>query len=452
MIEPEIVQRARAGQTVDRDELQAAVDSTLADTAPAWPAALREAAFHGLAGDVVQMIEPHSEADKAALLIQFLLVFGNVVGRGPHFTVEADDHGTVLNVVLVGETSKGRKGSSYGHIEKLAKSADIPWGDRIESGLTSGEGLIWAVRDGNNIEDGKDADPGVSDKRLLAFEPEFANVLRVLERQGNRLSSVIRDAWDGRTLRTLTRSTAAKATGSHVSIIGHITADELRRYLDRTEVANGFGNRFLWVCVRRSKSLPEGGEMHTVDIGPTVNEIRNAIRFAGTVERVERDEEARALWHQVYPTLSAGLPGMVGALTGRAEAQVMRLALIYALLDQSKQIRRVHLEAALAVWDYCLSSVSYVFSHCVGDPLADTVLEHLKTGPKSRTDIRSYVGGRVHASQIDTSLALLAKYGLAHMRREETGGRPAEVWVSGREITERTEESPSDDNIPWPVA
>ena len=96
------------------------------------------------------------------------------------------------------------------------------------------------------------------------------------------------------------------------------------------------------------------------------------------------------------------------------------------------------------MWDYSLSSLSYIFSQSVGDPLADSILEYLKTGEKSRSDIRTYVGGRVQASQIDSSLALLAKYGLAHMRREETGGRPAEVWVYGREISEETEESPTD--------
>jgi hypothetical protein len=409
--------------------------------ASSWPQPLGEAAFYGLTGEVVRAIEPHSEADPAALLVQFLVVAGNVIGRGPYFTVESDRHYPNFYACLIGETSKGRKGSSWGHVERLGKSCDPGWADRIESGLSSGEGLIWAVRDG----DGKE-DEGVHDKRLLVFEPEFANVLRVLERQGNRLSSVVRDAWDGRVLRTLTRTTSAKATGAHVSIVGHITADELRRYLDRTEVANGFGNRFLWVCVRRSKSLPEGGEMHKVDVSKLVSDLRDAVRFAGTIsDPAHRDAEARTLWRSVYPSLSEGRPGMFGALTGRAEAQVTRLAHLYALLDQSKVVRREHLEAALAVWDYTLSSVSYVFSSALGDPLADSLLEYLRTSsPLTRSDLRSYVGGRVQASEIDRALALLSRFGLAHKRREETGGRPAEVWEYGREESPRVEESPEE--------
>jgi len=48
---------------------------------------------------------------------------------------------------LVGETSKSRKGSSYGHVERLGETADPTWRDRVERGLTSGEGLIWRLRE-----------------------------------------------------------------------------------------------------------------------------------------------------------------------------------------------------------------------------------------------------------------------------------------------------------------
>ena len=304
--------------------------------------------------------------------------------------------------------------------------------------MVSGEGLIWAVRDPADSEDGRETDGGASDKRLLVFESEFASVLRVLERQGNRLSSIIRDAWDGRTLRTLTRTTSAKATGAHISIIGHVTADELRRYLTTTEVANGFGNRYLWICVRRSKALPDGGQMHTVDVAALVNELRDAARFAGTLGRVERDPAARKLWHEVHGDLSAGIPGLVGALTGRAEAQVTRLALVYALLDLSPTINVAHLRAALALWDYALRSVRYVFGNSLGDPLADTILDLLAQAhpePVSRSDIRKAIGGSVSAAQIERSLALLARHRLARKRREETGGRPSELWELATEGT-----------------
>ena len=38
------------------------------------------------------------------------------------------------------------------------------------------------------------------------------------------------------------------------------------------------------------------------------------------------DDAARKLWAQVYPTLSEGKPGLLGAITARAEAQVLRIS------------------------------------------------------------------------------------------------------------------------------
>ena len=56
-------------------------------------------------------------------------------------------------------------------------------------------------------------------------------------------------------------------------------AEALVRLLDATESANGFANRFLWVCVRRSKCLPEGGNIHTVDFAEMVRKLTEADRL-----------------------------------------------------------------------------------------------------------------------------------------------------------------------------
>src|SRR5262249_11259588 len=160
----------------------------------------------GLAGDVVAVIDPHTEADPAAILIQFLSLFGNAIGRSAHFCVEGSRHFTNLFAVLVGTTSKGRKGSSFSQVERLFENVALDWfNERIHrGGLSSGEGVIWAVRDPIDKAERVSrrdeipryeiiqVDPGVTDKRLTIFEPEFATVLRVIEREGNTLSAIIR--------------------------------------------------------------------------------------------------------------------------------------------------------------------------------------------------------------------------------------------------------------------
>jgi hypothetical protein len=316
------------------------------DAPLSWPESPQGAAYHGLAGEIVRAIEPETEADSVAILLQLLAGVGNAIGRHPYLRVESDRHYLNAFAVLVGESSKARKGTSWGRARWLLEQADPEWTDRcLASGLSSGEGLIWAVRDPittrSPVKDrGRttgyeevESDPGVSDKRLLVQEPEFAGVLRQMERQGNTLSAILRQAWETGNIRSLTKNSPARVTGGHVSVVGHITADELRRYLTRTEIANGLGNRFLWACVRRSKFLPEGGR--PADLSRYEKRLRDVLAAARTFGEITKDADARDLWAGVYRDLSEGRPGLAGSLTARGESQVLRLAGLYAVLDQS---------------------------------------------------------------------------------------------------------------------
>ena len=161
-----------------------------------------------------------------------------------------------------------------------------------------------------------------------------------------------------------------RATAPHIALLAHITRDELRRYLDVSEAANGFGNRFLWACVRRARELPDGG--NEVNLNAEIEQLRGAAAWAREHGgELRRDPTAGRLWHRVYGPLSAGLPGMLGMMTARAEAQVMRLAGLYAVAACSQTIAPPHLVAALEVWRYCFSSAAYIFGAALGHPTAD---------------------------------------------------------------------------------
>jgi hypothetical protein len=146
--------------------------------------------------------------------------------------------------------------------------------------------------------------------------------------------------------------------------------------------------------------------------------------------RVERDKEAKAAWAEVYPDLSNGYPGLFGAITNRAEAQVLRLSVLYAVLDSSRIIQIPHLEAALAVWQYCEASARFVFGDATGDPIADRILEALANGEMDRTSIYYLFGKHAKSDRIAQALAMLQSAKLVRVeRRESDGGRPREVWM-----------------------
>lgn len=401
---------------------------------PSWPAPIAAAAYHGPIGDLVRLVEPHSEADPAALLLQALVMMGNIAGPRVHLTVSGARHSLALYATLVGLTSKGRKGTSYNSIALPLKAVDpaLSDPDRVTSGLSSGEGLIWSVRDaickGDEI-----IEPGVIDKRKLVVEGEFASVLKQFAREGNTLSPVVRQAWDSGTLGTLTKSSTAKATGALISIIGHITRDELLRYMTATEAGNGFGNRFLWVCTTRSKVLPEGGELHRVDFGAVVRRLQAAMAFANQDLELRRNESAKQLWAEVYRDLSDGQPGMFGAMTSRAEAQVLRIAGIYAVTDLSEMVTVDHLKAALEVWRYCSDSVAFIFGTSLGDPVADEIDAALRGAGEdglTRTELRDLFGRNKKSDQIERGLGVLEEHGRVRRRRDQSKpGRPIERWV-----------------------
>ena len=179
----------------------------------------------------------------------------------------------------------------------------------------------------------EEEDPGIDDKRVLAQEAELSRYFQVMQRTGDTLSETLRKLWDEGSAAARARTSRARCTGAHVSIVGHVPLDELRSGLTRTQAANGFANRFLWILVRRSRSLPFGGKLQQAELLALGADTADTVRAARTVGRVEMNLEARRLWMQLYDELSEGRPGLLGAILARAEAHVIRLALIYALAD-----------------------------------------------------------------------------------------------------------------------
>lgn len=410
---------------LDQPEEPTHADPTLLAAPAGWPAPPDPAIFHELLGEIVNRIAPHTEADPVAILSQLLVAFGAAVGRGAFFQVEATRHHPNEFMLLVGDSSRARKGSSWDHVRRLLAAVDPSIEPRILTGLSSGEGLIWAVRDPTS------QDPGIQDQRLLVIEPEFASVLKASSREISTLSPTLRSAWDGRPLAILTRTAPARASTAHITVIGHITQHELRHHTTSTELTNGYLNRILLIACRRQRLLPEGGHPDPLHGTGLTRLLAATLKHARNAGHVSLNDHARQAWHHAYRQLAVEPhDGIVAQITARTEAHVIRLALIYALTDGVKQIGSRHLTAALALHDYAARSAAWALTGATGQPLAEQIHATLRHSPGglTRSQISQTLNHNQPAGEIDHALHALHAAGRATTSQIPTGGRPAQLW------------------------
>lgn len=382
-------------------------------------------ALSGLAGELVRAIDPHTEADEAAVLLTFLAGFGALVGSGPHALADAAEHPTRIWPLVVGDTAKARKGTSWAQVRRVLAVADPDFiRERVLAGFGSGEALVDAVTPPPTPD-------GVSvahEPRLLVVEPEFAAVLAVCKREGSTLSTLLRQGWDGGRLQVRARARTAVADGAHIVVVGHITRHELLARLAESDAYGGLLNRFLIVAARRSKLLPAGGNLDDEMIADFGRKVASLAARARNVRLIRRTVAAEARWDEIYTELADDDPGgLLGAVIARDSAQMLRLSVTFALLDGAECIDVQHLEAALAVWRYCRASAALIFGELTGDPLADRILAELRSSGRaelSRTDLRDLFDRHASRERIEQAVSKLVSSGLAIEATEPTRGRP----------------------------
>lgn len=424
----------------------------------------------GILGEFVKLATRDSEADPVAIAITALVRFcsevhGHAPNQGPHIYVGETVHPPRLFAVICGNSSKARKGTSRHPVTKLfgreyCNLADLrEWGLPLparESGgpLSTGEGLAHHVRDETDEERERRQRQNPNepirekgDKRLIIQDEEFASGLACTKREGNTLSMGIRCFWDSGDYAPLTKNNPITVRGAHINIITHITMQELAVCLGEVQAVNGFGNRFLWICARRSKLVALPSRMPEAELAPLQREIWRLVAQAQKRGDMSMTSNALALWESIYPDLSQEHTGLAGSIINRAEAQTLRLALVYALLDGQGAIDEQHLNAALAMWRYAQDSALYIFGDRSADPLEEKILEILKQGPLTATELSAALNRNVPKERLQPLLQQMEaqrRISVTHIRQNGRG-RPRLVFTL-REINAVNEENENNES------
>jgi hypothetical protein len=369
---------------------------------PKWPVP-EGPVFHGIVGEVARLATEKSEADPIAVAMTFLVMAGAYFGRTKYQPVGDADHHTRIYAALVGQSAYARKGTSlqgpkafWRACEKTLREIDgerpFPLGHPLKHGnmLSSGEGLLYPIRDPEELDISEEAGLAdkerrernkLKDKRLFVVEEELANIFKVMHREGNTLSEVLRRLYDGGDISPMTKREPIIVTEPHVTLIGHITRDELVLVMKPTEILNGLVNRFLWMLVRRSKSIAHPIPMDGADVARIGKELAKLVIAAHTINngdgRVDFDQAGYDLWTAVYPEFAVERRGILDNILSRGAVIVRRLAMTYAMLDGYDLIKPEHIEAALALWRYSVDSVTIIFGQREADPRAQKLIDFL---------------------------------------------------------------------------
>jgi hypothetical protein len=393
---------------------------------PVAPPSADPVMYRGLLGELAMAADPTTEADPAGVLASLLAMAGAAAGPKPHVQVGNTRHPLLIWPLLFGRTGSGRKGEATDTAEMFTRAAVWDWADLSVTGLSSGEGLIERIRDPQADDD----TGGTMDKRLCVLETEFSTVMARAKREGSTLGTVLRQAWDARTLAALTRA-AYKATLPHVAIIGHIPPKEFRMRLAEADMVGGSYNRFLPVYVERSKKLPIPLGIPEPILNAEAARLRTAIGAASDLGRIHLGEHATRLWSaDLYDEFTAADDEDAAwtEFTRRAAPYCLRIAALHAALDGTAIIGPGHLQAAAAMVRYSIGSAVYVLDKQMRDPRLDRIRRAIDTAGHEgigRTDISGLFSRNVTRQQLDELLATLTGTGQYEVFTASTGGRPA---------------------------
>jgi hypothetical protein len=408
------------------------------ESAP-WPAPIGDAALRGIAGEFTRTLLPHSEADPSALLIHFLVAYGNCIGRDVGVSLDGRRrHALNLYAVFISEEGKARSDAAMEEVRRAFAAVDPVWAEGcIQSGLASGEGLIAAVRDPTD-----ENDPGALDKRLLAFQPEFGHLLRKNARGGNSLLHVLGEFFGAERVQVMTRKNALRATGAHVSLIAHGTKPQVGALLQKMGRRSSTTSCLLWACVRRSKLLPRGSALSRATECALYEKLGESLARAVEAPReIGMDLAAGELWDRLYTAEHEEEVEECPEVVSLGEAMLLRLAGIYAAADGSAQIGREHLEAAQEVWRYAKESARHLFRQPTVDgptkltdrlqrKICGLVTACLKG--MTRRELIDQTGRNYSAEALQDALEALKRKGYLTDREEGEGSRTVVRWFAAR--------------------
>jgi hypothetical protein len=351
--------------------------------------------FYGMVGEVASIAAAGTEINPVSAAMVYLSFLGANAGRDAFLFINNTYHHPRLFTLHIGRSGRGGKGDSQQLVHRIRKRIEerdsMLLGKIHTGGLSSREGLAALIHDGYGET------PAIIDKRIWIIESEFANVLHQSKREGNTLSTAIRQSFDGDDIKPATKSKPIGASNPHIGIHANITPAELTGLLNSREMSNGFANRFLMIYAENVGSVPFPSSTPERLVDELTNKTMDIIHFAkggypNSINGVEMSisQAAKDLYANVYRELQRPLESdYLASMLERIRPYSLRLAMLFAITDQTRVIEDYHLQAALEWIRYGINTVKFIFAdkyinqqQAETRQSADKIMAFLQLSPK----------------------------------------------------------------------
>ncbi|MFC1616836.1 DUF3987 domain-containing protein, partial [Candidatus Margulisiibacteriota bacterium] len=370
--------------------------------------------------------EKMTEADRRAIKSTLMAGLGNQYGGRLKVKLGSIKSPLILNILIVGETSKGRKGEAIDKALDILKVVNPSWiENNISSGLKTGPGLIQTIINKKEDVNGY--------KKLFIIEEEGGTLFNLAYQKDNNTHALIRITFDQKPLQNMTVTNPQSVKDYLLTVIVCITPKELEEVMPKLFIHNGSINRFGVQEAIKENSVAIPGEINISGINSEIDQLKKAVKLSQKLEYIELSQQAKQRWTTVYQRIEIMHNNEeLGDATARAHQQILRMSAILALSELSEVIENEHIDTAYNYWKSYAASAYNLFCQKIADKNLKKLLTALQRSKKglTRTQIRNDVFQRnKKQEEIDTLLNSLKKRNLARMTEVKTKGRPAQKWV-----------------------
>jgi len=392
--------------------------------APVTPLAVNDLWLpSGLVG-LMAHLERLGDAPLSSLLLASMTTMSALAGPTPSLNWRGRNRASIFGV-LVGDANYGRKGQAMRLVETAFSQVDPVLREITRSGIASPEKLIDLLVESKTTTIGS----------MLIRQMELSTVLTIAQREGNNMSSILREVWDGDDVQTHSRMKGSTiARDYHVALLAGTNPKDLAAKLSGDDLVNGWANRFLWFWAEKdARTFADTADdtlepslakwlMGCIDLARTLGgSALIAPRYT-----MELSPDAADHLRSVVAALDVRPRGWIDGLRQRMPAHVVRLAMVSALFDKRRIVTIDDVGLGEAITAYAVDSTRAVFGTRVDDPVAGLVLSVLAQAPDGWLNTSTLARAcRVSGDRVNRALGMLVDGLLIAREVRPTAGRPA---------------------------